>query len=106
MPPRAPQAHHRHRAHRRAPADRPGEAARLPKRHGQVTVVEGLRFTVPNGAITGFLDPNGAGKSTTTRCPLGRHRRTTGTVLIVGLPLTAQTRPAEVVGAVLDASWF
>src|SRR5699024_12231756 len=31
---------------------------------------------------------------------------TTGTVLIDGLPLTAQTRPAEVVRAVLAASWF
>src|SRR5690625_1753294 len=28
MPPRAPQAHHRNRAHRRAPADRPDEAGR------------------------------------------------------------------------------
>src|SRR5699024_11136452 len=49
---------------------------------------------------------NGAGKSTTMRCLLGLHKPTTGTVLIDGLPLTAQTRPAEVVGAVLDASWF
>jgi ABC-2 type transport system ATP-binding protein len=40
------------------------------------------------------------------RCLLGLHKPTTGTVLIDGLPLTAQTRPAEVVGAVLDASWF
>src|SRR5699024_3536974 len=82
------------------------EVDRLSKRYGQVTVVEGLSFTVPDGAITGFLGPNGAGKSTTMRCLLGLHKPTTGTVLIDGLPLTAQTRPAEVVGAVLDASWF
>ena len=82
------------------------EVDRLSKRYGQVTVVEGLSFTVPDGSITGFLGPNGAGKSTTMRCLLGLHKPTTGTVLIDGLPLTAQTRPAEVVGAVLDASWF
>src|SRR5699024_5038492 len=82
------------------------EVDRLSKRYGQVTAVEGLSFTVPDGAITGFLGPNGAGKSTTMRCLLGLHKPTTGTVLIDGLPLTAQTRPAEVVGAVLDASWF
>ena len=82
------------------------EVDRLSKRYGQVTAVEGLSFTVPDGSITGFLGPNGAGKSTTMRCLLGLHKPTTGTVLIDGLPLTAQTRPAEVVGAVLDASWF
>src|SRR5699024_12413616 len=79
---------------------------RLSKRYGQVTVVEGLSFTVPDGSITGFLGPNGAGKSTTMRCLLGLHKPTTGTVLIDGLPLTAQTRPAAGVAAVLDASWF
>ena len=70
------------------------EVDRLSKRYGQVTVVEGLSFTVPDGSITGFLGPNGAGKSTTMRCLLGLHKPTTGTVLIDGLPLTAQTRPA------------
>ena len=80
------------------------EVDRLSKRYGQVTAVEGLSFTVPDGAITGFLGPNGAGKSTTMRCLLGLHRPTTGTVLIDGRPLTSHSRPAEVVGAVLDAS--
>ena len=82
------------------------EVDRLSKRYGQVTAVEGLSFTVPDGAITGFLGPNGAGKSTTMRCLLGLHRPTTGTVLIDGRPLASHSRPAEVVGAVLDASWF
>src|SRR5699024_6581240 len=80
--------------------------ARLSKLYGQVTAVEGLSFTVPDGSITGVLGPNGAGKSTTMRCLLGLHKPTTGTALIDGLPLTAQTTPAEVVGAVLDASSF
>src|SRR5699024_11283285 len=82
------------------------EVDRLSIRNGQVTVVEGLSFTVPDGSITGFLGPNGACKSTTMRCLLGLHKPTTGAVLIDGLPLTAQTGQAEVVGAVLDASWF
>src|SRR5699024_12594893 len=76
------------------------------KGNGQVIQCEGVSFTVPDGAITGFLGPNGADKSTTKRCLLGLHKPTTATVLIDGLPLTAQTRPAEVDGADLDASWF
>ena len=72
------------------------EVDRLSKRYGQVTAVEGLSFTVPDGAITGFLGPNGAGKSTTMRCLLGLHRPTTGTVLIDGRPLTSHSRPADI----------
>src|SRR5699024_12700351 len=81
------------------------EVDHLSKRYGQVTVVEGLSFTVPDGSITGFLGPNGAGKATNMRCLLGLHKPPTGTVLIDGPPLTAQTRPAAVVRAVLAASW-
>src|SRR5699024_12819459 len=81
------------------------EVDRLSKRYVQVTDVEGLSFTVPDGAITGFLGPNGAGKSTTMRCLLGLHKPTTGTVLIDGLLLTAQTRPAYVDGADHDTPY-
>ncbi|WDZ91019.1 ATP-binding cassette domain-containing protein [Nocardiopsis sp. HUAS JQ3] len=82
------------------------EVDRLSKRYGAVSAVDDLSFTVPDGAITGFLGPNGAGKSTTMRCVLGLHRPTTGAVLVDGFPLTSRSRPADVVGAVLDASWF
>src|SRR5699024_7538967 len=85
---------------------RMNQVHRLSKRYGQGTAVEGLSFTVPDRAVTGILAPHGAGKSTTMRCLLVLHQPTTGTVPIDALPPTAQTRPAEVVAAVLDGSWF
>jgi ABC-type multidrug transport system ATPase subunit len=37
----------------------------LTKRYGATLAVDGLRFTVRPGLVTGFLGPNGAGKTTT-----------------------------------------
>ncbi|MEY8566499.1 ATP-binding cassette domain-containing protein [Corynebacteriaceae bacterium 7-707] len=78
----------------------------LSKRYREVTAVDDVTFTVPNGVITGFLGPNGAGKSTTMRAILGLDRPTSGTALIDGLPLSGHDRPATAAGAVLDTSWF
>jgi ABC-2 type transport system ATP-binding protein len=36
----------------------------LTKRYGEKAAVDGLRFVVEPGVVTGFLGPNGAGKST------------------------------------------
>ena len=46
----------------------------LVKRFGRRTVIDGLSFTVPEGAIVGLLGPNGAGKSTAMRVLLGLQR--------------------------------
>src|SRR5699024_1515493 len=77
---------------------------RLSKRYGQVTAVEGFSFTVPDGSITGILGPNGAGKSPTMRCLPGRHKPTTATVPIAGLPLPPPPTAAEAAGAARHAS--
>ena len=37
------------------------------KRFGELTAVDHLDLTVPNGTCLGLLGPNGAGKSTTMR---------------------------------------
>ena len=41
------------------------EVKGLRKRYGNLTAVDGISFSVPEGALFAFLGPNGAGKTTT-----------------------------------------
>ncbi len=61
--------------------------------------VEGLSFTVPEGALCALLGPNGAGKTTTIRMLLGLIPASSGNAEVAGvaLPASAET------GAVLRA---
>ena len=43
------------------------EAEHLVKRFGDMTAVDDVSFTVPQGSVLGLLGPNGAGKTTTVR---------------------------------------
>jgi ABC-2 type transport system ATP-binding protein len=79
------------------------QAVGLAKHYGDVKAVDGLSFTVPAGAVTGFLGPNGAGKSTTMRMILGLDAPSAGSVTVNGRPYTAYPRPLREVGALLDA---
>jgi len=79
------------------------EVTALSKRYGAVTAVDGLTFTVPGGAVTGFLGPNGAGKSTTMRMVLGLDAPSAGSVTVNGKPYAGYRRPLREVGALLDA---
>jgi ABC-2 type transport system ATP-binding protein len=78
----------------------------LSKRFGPVLAVDDLTFDVEAGRVTGFLGPNGAGKTTTLRMLLGLVHPTGGQALVHGRPYVALGRPAEVVGAVLEATGF
>lgn len=78
----------------------------LTKNYGKKSVIDNVSFTVPDGAVTGFLGPNGSGKSTTMRCMLGLDRPTSGTALVNGRPFTSCRTPARQVGAMLDATWM
>jgi ABC-2 type transport system ATP-binding protein len=79
------------------------QAVGLSKHYGGVKAVDGLSFTVPAGAVTGFLGPNGAGKSTTMRMILGLDAPSAGSVTVNGRAYTACPRPLREVGALLDA---
>jgi ABC-2 type transport system ATP-binding protein len=79
------------------------EAVALTKHYAQVKAVDGLSFTVPAGAVTGFLGPNGAGKSTTMRMILGLDAPASGAVTVNGRPYAGYRRPLREVGALLDA---
>jgi ABC-2 type transport system ATP-binding protein len=78
----------------------------LSKRFGPVLAVDDLTFDVEGGRVTGFLGPNGAGKTTTLRMLLGLVHPTGGQALVHGRPYATLQRPAEVVGAVLEATGF
>ena len=82
------------------------EVTGLSKSFGDVRAVDALSFSAGPGEVTGFLGPNGAGKTTTLRILLGLVQPTAGTATIGGTPYADLDRPADVVGAALEASSF
>ncbi|MDD9381109.1 ATP-binding cassette domain-containing protein [Streptomyces sp. ZAF1911] len=83
----------------------PGIAvAGLRKRRGAALALDGMSFTVPPGAVTGFVGPNGAGKSTTMRVILGLDAVDEGTALVGGKPYRSLRHPLRHIGSLLDAA--
>ena len=65
--------------------------------------LDGLDFTVPAGAITGFLGPNGAGKTTTFRALLGLTRIEEGEIEVLGHQIPQQLQAVtKKVGAIIE----
>ncbi|WP_318453813.1 ABC transporter ATP-binding protein [Photobacterium leiognathi] len=62
----------------------------LTRKFGDFVAVDNLNFTVPRGAIYGFLGPNGCGKSTTLRMLTGLLTPTSGNVNVLGLDIPQQ----------------
>ena len=60
----------------------------LTKRFGDFTAVSAINLEIKRGEIFGFLGPNGSGKTTTIRMMLGLLQPTSGTVQILGVPLS------------------
>jgi len=60
------------------------EVSHLTKRYGELTAVNDISFTVPQGQIFAFLGPNGAGKTTTIKMLTTLLTPTTGNILIEG----------------------
>ena len=60
------------------------EADALTMRFGGLTAVDGLSFTVEQGAIHGLIGPNGAGKTTTFNMISGFYKPTAGQVRLRG----------------------
>ncbi|MGQ0832056.1 MAG: ABC transporter ATP-binding protein [Microthrixaceae bacterium] len=78
------------------------EARGLSKRFGDLLAVDRLSFTVPYGAVTGFVGGNGSGKTTTMRLLLGLSIPDEGDALVAGRRLVEWPEPRQVVGAALD----
>ena len=60
----------------------------LQKRFGGVVAVNDVSLTIETGKITGLIGPNGAGKSTLFDIIAGRHKPTSGQVLLDGEDIT------------------
>ena len=81
------------------------KAKNLTKKFKKQTAVDNISFEVKTGKVTGFLGPNGAGKSTTMRLLLGLDNGS-GQTTFGGKHLSDYSRPAEVVGILLEAKAF
>lgn len=57
----------------------------LCKRFGRVRAVEGLRFSVPQGAVHAFVGPNGAGKTTLIKILMNIFRASSGRASVLGV---------------------
>ncbi len=60
----------------------------LTKRFDHFTAVDNISFNVKRGEIFGFLGPNGSGKTTTIRMMLGLLTPSSGSVNVLGLPVS------------------
>jgi ABC-2 type transport system ATP-binding protein len=60
----------------------------LTKRFGDFLAVDGVDFDVFRGEIFGFLGPNGSGKTTTIRLTLGLLQPSSGSVEVLGIPVS------------------
>jgi ABC-2 type transport system ATP-binding protein len=60
------------------------EAEHLVKRFDDMTAVDDVSFTVPQGTVLGLLGPNGAGKTTTVRMMTTLTVPTSGTARVAG----------------------
>lgn len=60
------------------------EVRNLVKRYGSLTAVDGISFSVREGALFAFLGPNGAGKSTTINVICTSLRKNEGEIFVNG----------------------
>ena len=60
------------------------ETTDLTKRYGDLTALEALSLSVPEGELFGLLGPNGSGKTTTIEILTGQLEPTSGTARVLG----------------------
>ena len=70
-------------------------------------VLDNVTFSLPYGAVLGFVGENGAGKTTTISCILNTIKKDSGTVKIFGREmLDSDTDMREQIGVVYDGDNF
>ena len=75
----------------------------LTRTYNGVNAVDGLNLSVPAGGIYGFLGPNGAGKSTTMKLLLGLTRPTSGSMSVLGRPVSQRhPLPPGTIGSLIE----
>ncbi len=79
------------------------QATAVVKKFGDVTSVDGLNLTIPQGTFYGIAGPNGAGKTTSIRMIAGLLEPDAGSIEVAGLAVWPNPRGAKaVLGYVAD----
>ncbi|MDC5696062.1 alpha/beta fold hydrolase [Intrasporangium calvum] len=68
--------------------------------------VDGVSWRAEKGQVVGLLGPNGAGKTTTMRMVMGLIAPDSGSVHVLGQPVTAGSDVLERVGALIEGPGF
>ena len=82
------------------------EVSGLTKQYDNLIAVKRATFSVPRGAICGFVGPNGAGKTTTIRMLLGLIAPTSGSANVLGHSITHPEKYLSFVGALIEGPAF
>ncbi len=77
----------------------------ITKSYKAVQALSDVRFTVPDGEVTGFVGPNGAGKSTLMRIIMGLEAADSGEITIDGARGAKGPPAGASISALLDPSW-
>jgi len=64
------------------------DIAHITKSFGSLKAVDDVSFTIEKGELFGLLGPNGAGKTTAIRCMLDIFKPDSGTIAILGGPMS------------------
>ncbi|WP_433418631.1 ABC transporter ATP-binding protein [Microtetraspora malaysiensis] len=79
------------------------EVTDLRKRYADLTVLDGVSFSVEEGEIFGILGPNGTGKTTAVECVEGLRRPDGGSIKVLGLdPVKDGRKLREQIGVQLQ----
>ncbi|GGK80672.1 multidrug ABC transporter ATP-binding protein [Sphaerisporangium melleum] len=79
------------------------EVTDLRKRYADLTVLDGVSFSVEEGEIFGILGPNGTGKTTTVESVEGLRRPDSGLIRVLGLdPVQDGPKVRELIGVQLQ----
>jgi len=76
----------------------PVEVSHISKAFATTQAVADVTFAVQSGEIFGLLGPNGAGKTTTIRIMLDPFKPDSGSVSILGGPMTDAKNVAMLLG--------
>jgi ABC-type polar amino acid transport system ATPase subunit len=71
------------------------EVTELVKWHGAIEVLRGVNLTVARGEVATIIGPSGSGKSTFLRCLNGLESFQSGSVMLDGLRIDANSRSAN-----------
>lgn len=76
------------------------------KEYKSVRTVDLKHLTVRKGEIYGFLGPNGAGKSTTMKMILSLVKPTSGSIYVMGKPISRRSYLSQIGSMIEEPSYY